>query len=75
MATLLICRLDSHQICNVFQKDHILKLVAVKFIPKGSAISSHYVSSVNGTFRRQSQLQKKWYFACTCQRCTDPVRS
>jgi hypothetical protein len=55
-------------------QDHFLKLVAVKFIQEGSEISSHYVSSIHGTFRRQLQLQNKWYFACKCKRCLDPVK-
>ncbi len=55
-------------------QDHFLKLVAVKFIQEGSEISSHYVSSIHGTFRRQLQLQNKWYFACKCKRCLDQVK-
>lgn len=42
-------------------------------VKKGEQIYTRYTPPQLGTIRRQQLLQKQWYFACDCKRCTDPT--
>jgi len=63
-------------ICNTktlkFGSDQHLEVRAQVAIKKGEEISTQYVHSMNATYARRPILRAKWYFDCSCPRCSDP---
>jgi len=49
-----------------------LELRAQTPIKAGEEITTRYVSSTLGTFRRRRDISKYWFFHCHCHRCKDP---
>ncbi|XP_023334833.1 uncharacterized protein LOC111706243 [Eurytemora carolleeae] len=48
-----------------------LELRAQTGIKAGEEITTRYVSSTLGNYRRQRDIQKYWFFDCQCKRCRD----
>jgi len=49
-----------------------LELRAQVAIRRGEEITTRYVSSTVGNYRRHRDINKYWYFSCRCARCSDP---
>ena len=42
-------------------------------IPRGEEITIQYVTELQPTRARRGLLSRKWFFHCTCPRCSDPT--
>ncbi|XP_023323790.1 protein msta [Eurytemora carolleeae] len=63
-------------ICNSrFQiyPDRSILLRAQVSIPKGSEITTQYLTPLIGTMPRRQKIRKNWFFSCICDRCADPT--
>jgi len=50
-----------------------LEVRATVAIPAGATLTTHYVSPLLHRGARQQKLKERWFFDCTCTRCSDPT--
>jgi len=50
-----------------------LALQAKKKIQTGEEFTISYISTLQGLLKRKMKLREKWFFECSCPRCSDPT--
>ena len=53
--------------------DHSIHVTAQATIDDGQEITNQYMKSDKPTILRRPLLRQKWFFDCTCVRCSDPT--
>lgn len=58
---------------NCIDSDYTCRVRAVRDIAKGQEITATYTLTLSGTLFRRKHLLESKYFACKCERCSDPT--
>ena len=58
----------------VKRRDMSVEVRAKRMIPAGEEISIQYILETQPTRLRRQLIARKWFFLCSCPRCTDRQR-
>ena len=58
---------------TIVTHDLKLEIIAQTKISAGEEITNPYMSTDKPTYIRRPYLREKWFFDCTCSRCSDPT--